>query len=235
MGPGRLSQLPRDGQRDTGGFAGSQHCPPSPTSQSCGQLSRQGKAGQAAWAWGSHSQSCLGLAGTSVGCGMNWDSFTPPCMTMPGPVPPAPREASGDGEGTVVWDRFWEAEPASPAPCQPCVPPTHAGPSPANTSTKIPSLAPGWGTSKPHHHCRTAETEVCKESQGHALDPLPQGSASHPLRREQLHVPGGAPHPDLPGWDHSDPCGDFNEGIFSCRGPWCYPRRGSSRSRIFPR
>lgn len=31
---------------------------------------------------------------------MNWDSFTPPCMTMPGPVPPAPREASGDGDGT---------------------------------------------------------------------------------------------------------------------------------------
>ena len=59
----------------------------------------------------------------------------------------------------------------------------------------MPSPAPGWGTSKPCHHCHTGETEVCKERQGPALETSPWGSASHPLRREQLPIPGGAPRP----------------------------------------
>lgn len=34
---------------------------------------------------------------------------------------------------------------------------------------------------------------------------------------------------------HLDPRGDFNEGLFPHRGPWCYPRRGSPRRSLFPR
>lgn len=56
MGPGCLSQLHRDGQRDTGGFDGSQHCAPSPAGSPHWQLSRQ-HGHRAATA--KHAQLCL--------------------------------------------------------------------------------------------------------------------------------------------------------------------------------
>lgn len=54
----------------------------------------------------------------------------------------------------------------------------------------MPSLAPGWGTSKPCHHCHSGETEVYKDRRG-----LPQGSASHLICKEHLPIQGDAPPP----------------------------------------
>lgn len=168
---------------------------------------------------------------------MNWDSLAPPCMTTPGPVPPEPREAGGDGDGTgcgtggVLGSRAGHqpdqlhVSPMSLPPMQDhvlltppprCPPrlPSGAPPSPVTTVTLGKLRCARKGRDLPLSACPRA------------LYPTPSAGGSSPsqgLPRTLTH------HIRLDSWGH------FNKGLFSCRGPWCYPRRGSPRRSLFPR
>lgn len=207
-GPRHLAQLRRDGQRDAGGFGGSQHCatPRScwhevvlPTGSPAGTAGQGRQRGHGA-ATAKHAQS---RPGPVWAAGMNWDSLTPSCITMSGPMSPEPPEAGGDGGGAgcgtgqVLGSRAGH-QPAPLRASPVSLPPSHAGPNPADTPTKIPSPPPAWGTSEPHHCCHTGESGVRKERQGPALEPSPPGSASHRYAGSSSPSQGVPPAPAPP-------------------------------------
>lgn len=149
--------------------------------------------------------------------GINWDSTR--SVVVPGPIPLRHvRLEVMETALAVAWGRSWEAELDSSQPMS--LSPSLAGPGPADSSTEVPQLgAPS------HVPTITLGKQGCKERQGPTLElhiPTPLQGAAGEL--------GAAPHPPA-----LDLWGDFNKGLFSCRGSWCYPRRGSPRRRLFPR
>lgn len=142
-----------------------------------------------------------------------WTGTAPgqwPCLDPP----PEPREAGGDGSspGCGMRQELGSRAGQQPAPCPPSFPCRgHAWVPGGAPSSPVPTVTLG--------------KQGCRERRGSPLDlhmPAPlQGAAGEP---------GGALHPPT-----LDFCGDFNKGLFSCRGSWCYPGRGSPRRRLFPR
>lgn len=169
-----------------------------------------------------------------MGCG---DGLGPPCMTMPGPVPPEPREAGGDGDGAgcgtgqVLGSRAGhQPEPlhVSPVSFPPRQDQVLLTPPPRCLS-RLPAEAPP----SPVTTATLGKLRCARKGRNSPLHPRP--GALHPTRSAGSRSLSQDVPPALTCRIHLDPWRDFNEGLFSCRGPWCYSGRGSPRRRLFPR